>query len=570
MTSTKKKVLTVVLLMFVVLTLIISTNIILNFKTFSESVAINQANSIALSIRDSLTSDMVNNTMDKRELFLSNMIKHQKVQNLHLFRSSKVVKLFGNGTGNENMYSNLEAKVAKEGKSSYVMHENIDKAIISIAIPYIARSDENPNCLKCHTNAKDGDVLGVISMDVDITPIRSEGVIITLKIIAITIVFLIIALFIARRFVKPYIKLFNDLEDGISKAYSGDFSSYVQTQLSDEAGKVAEKLNELSEIFRFKKTIELDDKKEIIYDRLAHILKERFKIEKFLIMEIDDKTSTRKIIYNTIEKNKLPDTTFGITANECRAYRTSSDVLSSEFYKICTTCYNEGCEYFCMPFKVSDSISIVLHIREHSVEKIDEIRSFEPIIRNYFELAQPVLESKYLTDILKEKSLRDSLTGLYNRGYLESISHEIENKNCILFMIDIDLFKSVNDTYGHDVGDEVIISLADVLKRSIKGSDIALRFGGEEFLLILFDINAEDAIKIANKIKENFEKIVFETSSENFSKTISIGVAEHNTLKKIKLSIKEADIALYYAKNHGRNRVILYENSMKKDAENND
>ena len=570
MSSTKKKVLGVVLLLFVVLTLIISTNIILNFKSFSESVAINQANSIALSIRDSLTSDMVNNTMDKRELFLENMVKHQKVQNLHLFRSQKVVELFGNGTSNENMYSNLEVKVAKEGKSSYELHENLDKAILSIAIPYIAKKNENPNCLACHTNAKDGDVLGVISMDVDITPIRSEGVMITVKIIAITIVFLIIAIFIGRRFVKPYIKLFNDLEDGISKAYSGDFSSYVQTQLSDEAGKVAEKLNELSEIFRFKKTIELDDKKEIIYDRLAHILQERFKIENFLIIEIDEKTATRKIIYNTIEKNRLPESTFGIIANDCRAYRTSSDVLSSEFYKICMTCYSEGCEYFCMPFKISDSISIVLHIREDSVEKIDKIRSYEPIIRNYFELAQPVLESKYLTDILKEKSVRDSLTGLYNRGYLESISDKVESTNCILFMIDIDYFKSVNDTYGHDIGDDVIIALAEMLQKSIKGADIALRFGGEEFLLILFDITTDDAIKIANKIKENFSKVIFETNLDNFSKTISIGIAQHNTLKKIKLSIKEADMALYYAKNHGRDRVVLYEESMQKEMQSNE
>jgi len=570
MHSTKKKVLSVVLFLFVALILIISTNIILNFKSFSESVAINQANSIALSIRDSLTSDMVNNTMDKRELFLENMVKHQKVENLHLFRSQKVVELFGNGTSNENMYSKLEAKVAKEGKSRYEIHENLDKAIVSIAIPYIARSDENPNCLQCHTNAKNGDVLGVISMDVDITPIRSEGVMITVKIILITIVFLIIALYIAKRFVKPYIKLFNDLEDGISKAYSGDFSSYVQTQLSDEAGKVAEKLNELSEIFRFKKTIELDDKKEIIYERLSHILEERFQIKRFLIMEIDDKSSTRKIIYNTIEKNKLPESAYGITANDCRAYRTSSDVLSSEFYKICMTCYSEGCEYFCMPFKISDSISIVLHIRENSIDKIDKIRSLEPIIRNYFELAQPVLESKYLTDILKEKSLRDSLTGLYNRGYLENISSEIEKKNCILFMIDIDLFKNVNDTYGHDIGDEVIIALAESLKQSIKGSDIALRFGGEEFLLILFDINSEDAIKIANKIKDTFFQIVFETHINNFSKTVSIGIAQHTPLKKLKSSIKEADIALYYAKEHGRNKVVLYEEFMKKEVEHND
>ncbi|MBN2782946.1 MAG: GGDEF domain-containing protein, partial [Campylobacterales bacterium] len=276
--------------------------------------------------------------------------------------------------------------------------------------------------------------------------------------------------------------------------------------LSDEAGKVASRLNELSEIFRFKKTIELDDSKDLIYKRLAHILSETFKINKFLLMEIDSKNKTRNIVINTIEKTKLPDTTFNSNANDCRAFRTANNVLSTEFYKICETCHQDGCEYLCIPFNINDSYSLILHIRSNSEDEIEKIKEFEPIIKNYFELAEPVLESRYLLNILEQSSLKDSLTGLFNRRYLENITSDT-TRRYVLFMIDIDHFKKVNDTYGHDVGDKVIVGLSEFLKKSIKGSDVAIRYGGEEFMVILYNISKNDALRIAENIRVSFSKI---------------------------------------------------------------
>jgi len=562
MNSTNKKIFLMILSIFSALTIVTIVNVALNFRTFSKNIAISKAESIAESVRDGLTAHMVNGTMDKRDLFLENMLKHQDVKNLHLFRSAKVIELFGEGSKTEHIYSQLEDKVTKNAKSSFTLNETSNSATITVAIPYIATKYSNPNCLTCHTNAKEGDVLGVISMDVDIQPIRSDGIDIIIRVIIISVIFIILVLIIARRVIKPYIKLFNDLEEGISRAYRGDFSHHIQTNLSDEAGEVAQRLNELSEIFRFKKTIELDDSKDVIYKRLAHILTDNFKISNFVIMEINSKEQTRNVIYSSVDKEQLPKNVFGKDSNDCRAFRTNSNVFSTEFYKICPTCFKNGCEFLCIPFSVSGEYSFVLHIRAKSIQEIDRIKYLEPVIRNYFEIAQPVLESKHLMDILQDKSLKDGLTGLYNRRYLENLITNIE-KDYIVLMIDVDFFKKVNDTYGHDIGDKVIVGLSNFLQKQIKGSDVAIRYGGEEFIVILYDISLEDAVKKANNIRELFSNIYFDTATESIRKTLSIGISKFINHEKAPLqAIKEADIALYKAKNSGRNKVVVFEQGM--------
>ena len=168
-------------------------------------------------------------------------------------------------------------------------------------------------------------------------------------------------------------------------------------------------------------------------------------------------------------------------------------------------------------------------------------------------------------DKLREKSLKDPMTGLYNRRFLDNYVDNglYEGKNFSVMMVDVDFFKDVNDTYGHDVGDDVIRGLAEVLKNSIKGSDLAVRFGGEEFLLIVYDTSMESAQKIANEIRENFSKKVFKSSISNFSKTLSVGIASYpDDSKTAWQTIKYADVALYNAKETGRNKVVYFEEKM--------
>jgi diguanylate cyclase (GGDEF)-like protein len=183
----------------------------------------------------------------------------------------------------------------------------------------------------------------------------------------------------------------------------------------------------------------------------------------------------------------------------------------------------------------------------------------------YLREAGPVLEARRLMEHLRENALRDPMTGLYNRRFLEDyvgtlVSSSQRRKSPFsVLMLDLDFFKQVNDTYGHEVGDKVIKTLADLLMRSVRASDIAVRYGGEEFLLVLTDTAAETALKVAEKICAEVAATKIPLPGAVLNRTISIGVSEFpadaNTFWQV---IKYADVALYKAKSGGRNQVVRF------------
>ena len=126
-------------------------------------------------------------------------------------------------------------------------------------------------------------------------------------------------------------------------------------------------------------------------------------------------------------------------------------------------------------------------------------------------------------------------------------------------MLDIDKFKNINDTYGHKVGDDVIITLANNLINSQRKSDITCRFGGEEFIILLPNTTLDGAKNVAQKLRQNIENISINNENKIIKFTISLGVSqidiqnEHN----IEKALKRADDALYEAKENGRNKVCI-------------
>jgi len=162
---------------------------------------------------------------------------------------------------------------------------------------------------------------------------------------------------------------------------------------------------------------------------------------------------------------------------------------------------------------------------------------------------------------LQEMANKDPMTNLYNRRYLHDVSKTLfnisqrEKRAFSILMIDIDRFKSINDLYGHIIGDSVIQFLADIFRDLIRTSDIAIRFGGEEFIILLPNTEVEGAYEIASKIKstvENQRTIV--------SFTVSIGVSKCNCVEDVDINklLRKVDEALYEAKRDGRNRVVIY------------
>ena len=167
---------------------------------------------------------------------------------------------------------------------------------------------------------------------------------------------------------------------------------------------------------------------------------------------------------------------------------------------------------------------------------------------------------------LKEQANRDPLTNMYNRRYFREIGQKIvamtkrSKESLSLIMIDIDKFKNINDTYGHHIGDEIIKLLAFRVEEIIRESDIAARFGGEEFALILPNTDKNSALKLAQKIRMDMETSSYRYENKIINFTVSIGVDEfdHTQDDNLLTTLNRADAALYLAKGSGRNRVCLY------------
>ena len=129
-----------------------------------------------------------------------------------------------------------------------------------------------------------------------------------------------------------------------------------------------------------------------------------------------------------------------------------------------------------------------------------------------------------------------------------------------LCLIDIDYFKNVNDTYGHKVGDDVLCSIAALIKKMFRKSDYVFRYGGEEFMIILPETNVNNAFIPIERLRKEIEKFEFQANTQKFNVTASFGLAD-NCVDAITFEqlIKNTDIALYKAKNSGRNKVVIYE-----------
>lgn len=178
---------------------------------------------------------------------------------------------------------------------------------------------------------------------------------------------------------------------------------------------------------------------------------------------------------------------------------------------------------------------------------------------------QDISEQRALIEKLALQARNDSLTGLNNRRYfLERCEEELNRavrseKVMSLLMLDIDHFKKVNDTYGHKTGDQVLIQLADIMRHTLRSIDIIGRYGGEEFVVLLPETDAEAAMEIAERLRINVAETPFVLEAGMPLKvTVSIGVSSLDAGQtNIDILINAADAALYRAKNTGRNMVIL-------------
>ncbi len=196
---------------------------------------------------------------------------------------------------------------------------------------------------------------------------------------------------------------------------------------------------------------------------------------------------------------------------------------------------------------------------------VDILHSFRKNLEYEHHLEQLVEEK---TKALIELANRDPMTNLYNRRYFNEISKTLfnlakrDNQTLSLLMIDLDHFKKINDTYGHLVGDDVLQLTAKVLMRNTRECDIVIRFGGEEFVILLPNTTIKGALSIAEKIRSAIEKEELQLGNQKSIRvTASIGIATYENAvdTDIDALIIKSDKALYAAKESGRNCIKLQE-----------
>jgi diguanylate cyclase (GGDEF)-like protein len=572
---------------------------------------------IAELVRDTLTSYMVMGVIDRRDEFLSRMREVPGVESIRVVRGESVIRQFGPGSLLETPQDDLEKKVLAEGKVVEFLEEGIGNVTYKVVIPYKAVPTKGINCLNCH-QTKEGEVLGAISLTMDITPVRTISLVLLTALGFTFLLGMIGADVILKKFFQPYVGLMEQIKYAVQRAKNGDFTCRVATELKDEAKDLADNMNrtfeyldrmlgeieekvramigysvlktgdilsdtskivdELLKIYKFKRVIEKDKTKQDVYKRLIDIFKEYMSLDKFSFYEVDSKGNRIKTVCVGGMEGWCNEVIYD-NADECRAKRTGMPVDSREFICLCPNFIdNEACisgslRYYCIPVYVGGKVGNIFQI-VYEPEMEEFIELLIPYIKGYLDESAPVLEARTYMDLLKEQSIIDALTGLYNRRFLEdtinTITAQIKRRGTTLgiLAIDVDYFKQVNDVYGHDAGDKVLVEVVKTIKSSIRESDIAVRYGGEEFLVLLMDVQPGSTVHVAEKIRKAVESKVIDIGTAQLKKTISIGVSEFPVdSDKIWQCIKFADVALYKAKEEGRNRVVRFTEDMWAKAE---
>ncbi len=584
------------------------------FRSFSIASATEHLQTAGEIVRVHLTESMINGVIDKRGNFLKRLVEVKGLKSARVVRSSEVEKQFGAGLAVESIPDAIERQVLAEGKPRFEIVDINDETIFRGTIPYIATSHGSPNCLQCH-QVREGAVLGAVTMSMSVDALRDKALLTVASIAGAVTFFGLLLILLLRRLLRPISDTASAIESAVQRALEGDFKTVVEQKTHDEIGKIAADTNRLlafldqglnrigdsvarltdrpptpgenlltatidmvdglTKAAHFKQAIEEDEAKIEIYGRLSHALKNEFAVNEFSLYEI---SSNKKQMQAIVVDGEMADSCrwcdpeILVRPEACRARRTGHLVDGIENPTICYAFkppHDAGeRRHLCFPVIQSGAVGSVVQLLT-SPEKEAELLARAPLIHVYLRETAPVLETKRLMENLRDSTLRDPMTGLNNRRFLEEYVETLvasvhrKKTHAAILMLDLDYFKMVNDTHGHDAGDAVLKALANVLKQAVRASDLVIRYGGEEFLIILVDSTAEQAAGVAENIRGAVEALKIQVGGIVLQKTISIGIADFpSDSDTFWQAVKFADVALYQAKEKGRNRVIRFNTEM--------
>lgn len=297
-----------------------------------------------------------------------------------------------------------------------------------------------------------------------------------------------------------------------------------------------EKTDELSTVFELYEKMKSYEKLECIYKEIRDYFLNLYKIH-----------STKAILYNS----KTSQTT--VLFHNGKEFTTSNELVIK------------------FDLKVSAENRLTFAFCTDNVEHKEEVAESKKIFEILFYLIDPIVKAAYVIEELKESSFKDDVTDVYNRKFLLAHLNKMiplakrEAKNIGFLIIGVDHFKAVIDEFDYTIGDLVLIELANVLKANVRESDIVVRLGSDEFLVVLANIDCTDsALMVAKKLIDSFSKCEVDVNSytgQTLKKTVCVGVSMYpEDSTSVDQLLKNADIALYEAKNLGRSQVLKFEN----------
>ncbi len=394
-----------------------------------------------------------------------------------------------------------------------------------------------------------------------------------------TIVTILFATFIGTGITRPLHKVIQGLQDIASGNKRDTLTKQISITSRDEIGLLSKEFNSLmtsiNQLAVFKKVIEEDDTLDEVYQRLGEVFSSKLQMDTCFIFQVDPSKDAMNLTFpDSFSKNEMCCNQIILDDNTlCKAKRTGHVISSTIFPAICRQFTGaENQVHYCHPIVAGGATVAVVQFVFDASDIEDPAQKTEGKIfkaEQYIDESLAVIETKRLMGSLRESALIDPLTGLNNRRYLQEYTSKIvagvlrRGKSIGLIMCDIDFFKQVNDAHGHDAGDLVLKETSRLIVHSIRDADIVIRFGGEEFLVVLLDISKGESIAIAEKIRLNIEQAKFQLSDGSIKKTISLGVSEFpEDTDTLWSCIKYADVALYKAKELGRNRSVRFTKEM--------
>jgi len=390
---------------------------------------------------------------------------------------------------------------------------------------------------------------------------------------------LAIAYSIGRGITRPLHEVITGLRNIAQSREDVALDKQIAVKASDEIGLLTREFNGLMQsmgkMSLFKKIIEEDDTLDDVYGRLAAVFREELGLPDFIIYEIEGGQSRMTRAYPQDLSDEEMHCGLEILANcdLCKAKKTGHVVSSQAFPLACKHFGSRASrEHHCMPLIVGgSSVGVVQFVMEKSQDRERSVLVNDALsaAAHYIRESLPAIETKRLLLTLRKSTLTDPMTGLHNRRFLEECVEQFvagllrRNKHMALAMCDLDFFKQVNDQHGHDAGDSVLKETAHAIKNCVRESDIVIRFGGEEFLVLLMDLEDGSAMTVAEQIRIRVEGSAFKIAGGYLKKTLSIGVSEFpKDTRNVWQAIKFADVALYRAKETGRNKSVRFTEDM--------